>query len=72
MNDPIDIGVYSRDGEPLYVRKHPLRSGTQRIVVTVAKEPARAAVDPHGRLIDRNWEDNARAVAAASGSAPTF
>jgi ABC-type transport system involved in multi-copper enzyme maturation permease subunit len=63
MHDSVEIGVFS-DGtaDPLYLQKHRIRSGRQRISVVVTGTPARAGVDPHLLLIDRNWADNLRPV----------
>jgi ABC-2 type transport system permease protein len=64
MNDFIEIGVYEREEntKPLYLQKHRIRSGQQRITVMVKGEPGRAGIDPDLHLIDRNWGDNVRAV----------
>jgi hypothetical protein len=70
MNDLVEIGVYgeSQNGEssadPLYLQKHRIRSGRQRISVVVKGTPSRAGVDPQLLLIDRNWSDNLRPVMA--------
>lgn len=63
MNDLVEIGVFG-DGkaDPLYLQKHRIRSGRQRISVVVKEKPARAGVDPRLLLIDRNWSDNQRPV----------
>ena len=37
----------------------PLRSGVQRLTVTVDKPPKFAGVDPYNKQIDRNSDDNA-------------
>ena len=64
MNNLVEIGVFGParggdgPGEPLYLERHRLRSGTQMITVTVRREPGRAAVDPYGKLIQRNAADN--------------
>jgi hypothetical protein len=47
--------------EPLYLAKHRLKSGDQQIVVHVPKPPARVAIDPYRKMIDRNSSDNVRA-----------
>ena len=61
MNDLVEIGVYGdATADPLYLQKHRLRSGRQRISVVVKGKPARAGVDPRLLLIDRNWSDNLR------------
>jgi ABC-2 type transport system permease protein len=68
MEDLIEIGVYgpSKDhwslGETLYLRKHRIRSGAQSITVTVPRHPASAGIDPNFILLDRNREDNLKAM----------
>lgn len=68
MHDFVEIGVYgtSKNGDAndgrLYLQKHRIRSGRQRISVVVQRTPARAGVDPQLLLIDRNWSDNLRPV----------
>jgi ABC-type transport system involved in multi-copper enzyme maturation permease subunit len=68
MNDLVEIGVYAAGadagrGAPLYLRMHRIRSGPQRIVVTVPREPARAGLDPRLLLIDDDAGDNLAEVA---------
>ena len=63
MNDLVEIGVFGDAiADPLYLQKHRIRSGRQRISVVVKGTPARAGVDPQLLLIDRNWSDNLRPV----------
>jgi hypothetical protein len=72
MNDLIDIGVFAApepgetEGRPLYLAKHRIASGPQRIEVTVDAEPARAGIDPLHRLIDRVTRDNSVAAGKVS------
>jgi ABC-2 type transport system permease protein len=73
MNDLVEIGVFAaakdgEEGEPLYLQKHRIRSGRQRVTVVVKGEPASAGIDPHLLLIDRNWADNVRPVKTAKPS----
>ena len=69
MRDWLDIGVfeevkgdsarkYDRIGVPLYLRKHPVDSGSQRFSVTVDRKPTRAGIDPLHRLVDRFLQNN--------------
>jgi hypothetical protein len=68
MKDWVDVGVYTRpergkkspdkDGVPIYLEKHRIHEGAQRITVTVSKRPTRAGVDPLHKLIDRQTTDN--------------
>jgi len=63
MNDFVEIGVFGEaTADPLYLQKHRIRSGRQRISVVVKGTPARAGMDPQLLLIDRNWSDNLRPV----------
>lgn len=63
MNDLVEIGVFGdATADPLYLQKHRIRSGRQRISVVVKGTPARAGVDPQLLLIDRNWSDNLRPI----------
>nr|WP_240979178.1 M1 family aminopeptidase [Longimicrobium terrae] len=61
MDDVVEIGVFAGEGEPgtpLYLRPHRIRSGRQTITVMVPRAPARAGIDPYGRLIQRERNDN--------------
>ena len=67
MNDLVEVGVFAAAkggglGEPMYLRLHRVRTGTQRITVTVPTMPARAGIDPRGLLIDAKGEDNTKEV----------
>ena len=69
MNGLVEIGVFAAAeggalGEPLYLRPHRVRSGGQRITVTVPGKPARAGIDPRNLLIDVKPADNLREVMA--------
>ncbi len=68
MDDWIEIGVY---GPPingksktnvLYLQKHKVHSGAQRITVTVSEPPTRAGIDPNHLLIDLDIDDNTAKV----------
>jgi hypothetical protein len=68
MDDVIEVGVFGpaeagRADKPLYLRTHRLRSGAQRIMVTVPRRPTRAGIDPRRLLIEVRGEDNVRAIA---------
>lgn len=73
MNDLVDIGVFGpapegrEEGPALYLRKHRIGSGAQRVTVTVDREPARAGIDPYHKLIDRHTDDNVVEVRQATG-----
>ncbi len=61
MDDEVEIGLFTgggAGGDPLYLRRHRIRSGRQSITVTVPREPAWAGIDPHRKLIQREPDDN--------------
>ncbi len=59
MDDWVEVGVFAGgEEEPLYLRRHRVRSGAQTITVTVPRAPARAGLDPRHLLIDRQPSDN--------------
>jgi len=68
LDDPIDIGVFDDDGEPLYLERHRLDGSTSEITVTVEAEPARAGIDPYHKLIDRHPDDNEINVEIEAGA----
>jgi hypothetical protein len=78
MDDLIDVGVFTgpgvdgNPGQPLYLQKHRICSGTQTITVTVPRAPARVAVDPYHKLIERELSfdastKNVAEIARSSG-----
>ncbi|HEY9285599.1 MAG TPA: hypothetical protein VIP46_19270, partial [Pyrinomonadaceae bacterium] len=72
MDDLVEIGVFAAAGDggtaaPPYLRMHRVRSGEQRITLTVPWEPARAGIDPRNLLIDVEAGDN---IAEVAGGAP--
>ncbi len=67
MNDLVEVGVFTAAedgalGKPLYLRRHRVRSGEQRITLTVPRKPARAGIDPRSLLIDVDATDNSREI----------
>jgi len=58
LDDPVDIGVFGPDAEPLYLERHRLDGSVKEITVTVVGRPVKAGVDPYHKLIDRHPEDN--------------
>lgn len=72
MNDLIEVGVFAAAedgalGRLLYLRMHRVRSGEQRITVTVPEKPARAGIDPRGLLIDVEATDNLKEITPPAG-----
>ncbi|MFN9440079.1 MAG: hypothetical protein ACK57S_10555, partial [Brevundimonas sp.] len=47
----------------LVLERRPIRSGTQTLRFTTATRPTHVGVDPYNKWIDRNSDDNVRAVA---------
>lgn len=65
MEEWIDIALFANHPDdsapeegPLYLQKHKLTSGENRLKVKVAKRPQVAGIDPFIKRIDRNTEDN--------------
>jgi ABC-2 type transport system permease protein len=57
---PFDVAVYGvQRSEPLYMTKHWLITGEQRITLRVKALPARVVIDPRGMMLDRRTDDNA-------------
>jgi ABC-type transport system involved in multi-copper enzyme maturation permease subunit len=70
LNLPIDIGIFSQDLDEvtegddhvIYFAKHPVQSGAATLTFTVDREPSHVGIDPYNKLIDRNSDDNLKAV----------
>ena len=60
MDEWVEIGLFAAAeagemlGKPIYLQKHRIRSGEQRITVTVGRRPARGGIDPYNLL---DWEE---------------
>jgi aminopeptidase N len=60
LTEGVEIGIFAPAqpgeilGEPLYVRQHRIRSGTQTITVILPHKPAHAGIDPYNLL---DWEE---------------
>ncbi|HEX2187463.1 MAG TPA: M1 family aminopeptidase [Longimicrobiaceae bacterium] len=75
MNDLVDVGVFAaapagkpkEAGPVLYLQKHRIGSGTQRVRVVVDREPASAGIDPYHKLLDQQAGDNTVEVKPAAG-----
>jgi len=72
----LEIGVFAPGGSgdgpgaPLYLERHRVGSGKRTITVTVPREPARAGIDPYGKLIQRNAGDNLVDVGVVTTARP--
>jgi aminopeptidase N len=73
LDEPFDIGVFS--AEPgkagysaqsvLFMQRQRIKTGTQRITVTVDQKPTHVGVDPYNKRIDRNSDDNLSRIQAS-------
>jgi len=65
MKELVEVGVFGGNGKqensPLYLKKHLVKSGRQRITVNVKEKPSYGGIDPNNLLIDLNAEDNIKA-----------
>jgi aminopeptidase N len=70
LNEEFDIGLFSAEpgksafdrSDVIAMERRPLRSGVQTFRFVTTKKPAFAGVDPYNRWIDRNSDDNLKAV----------
>jgi ABC-2 type transport system permease protein len=62
MDELVEIGAFAADGSAPYLQTHRVRSGEQRITLTVPAVPARAGIDPRGLLIDTRSDDNFKEI----------
>jgi len=58
MDATVDIGVQDAKGKFLLLEKRRVKTGENRFVLEVDGVPARAGIDPLGKLIDRDATDN--------------
>jgi ABC-type transport system involved in multi-copper enzyme maturation permease subunit len=61
MDDWIEIGVFAGD-ERVYLQKHRIHAGKQRITLTVPSRPTLAGIDARYLLVDWVTADNVRTV----------
>ncbi len=67
INDWVEVGVFVStdqgvERKQLYLQKHLIQSGKQRITMTVASKPTSAGIDPNYFLIDLNTYNNIKKV----------
>ena len=67
MDDMLEIGAFAagtdeQAGKQLYLQKHRIRSGSQKISIIVPDKPAEAGIDPNSLLLDTNPYDNLKKV----------
>jgi aminopeptidase N len=58
LDASMDIGVLDASGNVTHLEKQRVRSGESRFTFIIATEPAKAGIDPLGKLIDRDADDN--------------
>lgn len=72
LSDWVDIGVFGTDAKgeeaELFLKKYKLSQPKTVIKVVVDAKPTKAGVDPYNKLIDRNSNDNIKAVSAQKKS----
>jgi aminopeptidase N len=67
---PIDIGIFSKnpddvtqgDEHVLLLEKHRVQDGNLTFELIVDEEPSHVGIDPYNKLIDRNSDDNLKAL----------
>ncbi|QNM82508.1 aminopeptidase [Sphingomonas sabuli] len=72
LAEPVEIGLFTKRpglgefsrSDVIAMAREPVRSGTQKIVVTSARKPEFAGIDPYNFYIDRNGDDNVKDVTA--------
>ncbi|HEY6218625.1 MAG TPA: M1 family aminopeptidase [Gemmatimonadaceae bacterium] len=72
VDDWIEVGLFKnapkgdttsdKNGLPVYLAKHRLKTGPQHIVLVVSERPIRGGIDPLHKLIDRKVDDNTTGV----------
>lgn len=67
FHDRIDIGVFGKNDEILYLEKHRLTAADSTLTLIVDGKPEEAGIDPWHKLIDRHPDDNRVPVARTPG-----
>lgn len=62
LHEWINIGVFSKTGELIYLQKHFFEKRSSVIRLSLPEAPYRAGIDPIGILIDKHFEDNVISV----------
>jgi ABC-2 type transport system permease protein len=70
LDESFDVGVFTEapgkkgytPASVLWMQRQAIKSGAQQLRIVVDKEPAWAGVDPYNKRIDRNSDDNLKAV----------
>ena len=70
LNEVFDVGLFTAEpgkgafdeDDVVLLERRPIRSGVQTLRFVATREPRFAGVDPYNKWIDRNSDDNVRAV----------
>ncbi len=66
LNEWIDVGVFTKGSDDndslIYLAKKFVDQPKMKFVISVGKQPVKAGIDPMHKLIDRDTEDNVKAV----------
>jgi aminopeptidase N len=70
LNEVFDVGIFAAEpgkggfdeGDVVLLERRPIRSGVQTLRFITSREPRFAGVDPYNKWIDRDSNDNVRAV----------
>lgn len=62
LKDYIEFGVFGENGEELYLNKHLFSRIDNQIKIIVDEQPLEVGIDPYNKLIDRNSDDNRKAI----------
>ena len=73
LAEPIEVGLFTAQPglgafaqkDVIVMKREPIRDGEQKIVVRSSQKPAFAGVDPYNYYVDRNSDDNLKAVTAS-------
>ncbi|HET7708361.1 MAG TPA: M1 family aminopeptidase [Sphingomicrobium sp.] len=73
LAEPIEVGLFgARPGlgafsskDVIIMQRQPMRDGSQRVTLRSSRKPSFAGVDPYNFYVDRNSDDNVRAVTAS-------
>jgi hypothetical protein len=58
LNDYIEIGIFDKEKEPIYLTRHKFTKSVETIKIIIDKEPYSGGIDPHYLLIDQIRKDN--------------
>ena len=54
MNDLVDIGLFDKKGNILYLQKHALKTGKVEIHIDLKSAPYKGGIDPINKLLDKS------------------